>query len=76
MPVWIKKIQKIGWLAVEAALLLIVLCVLLNIISPVGIGFISLVAGNATNFLQAVPPGTILGVVILVFLYWFIRLKK
>ena len=77
MPKWMALIQKIGWLVVEVALLLIVLCVLLDIIiSPVGIGFISLVAGNAKSFLQTVPPGTTLGVVILVFLYWFVRSRK
>ena len=70
MPKWMALIQKIGWLVVEVALLLIVLCVLLDIIiSPVGFGFISLVAGNAKAFLQTVPPGTTLGIVILVFLY-------
>jgi len=76
MPKWIEQIRKLGWLTVEAALLIILLCVLLDIISPVGFGFVPLVAGNARDFLQTVPSGTILGVVILVFLYWFLRSKK
>jgi hypothetical protein len=32
MPGWIEKIRKLGWFAVEAALLIIFLCVLLDII--------------------------------------------
>jgi amino acid transporter len=74
MPGWVERIQRIGWVAVEASLLIIVLCVLLDIIvGPIGLGFISLVASNAKNFLQTIPPGTILGLVIIIFLYWFIR---
>jgi hypothetical protein len=77
MPGWIEKIRKLGWFAVEAALLIIFLCVLLDIIiGTSGVGFIPLVAANAKAFLQAVPPGTILGIVILVFLYWFVRTRK
>jgi hypothetical protein len=74
---WIERIQKLGWFAVEVALLLIILCVLLDIIIGTNsVGFIPMVATNAKTFLQAVPAGTILGIVILVFLYWFIRSRK
>jgi hypothetical protein len=77
MPGWIEKTRKLGWFTVEAALLVIVLCVLLDIIiGTIGVGFIPLVAANAKAFLQAIPPGTTLGIVILVFLYWFIRTRK
>ncbi len=70
----IEQIRKLGWLAVEAALLLIVLCVLLNIIlGPDSGAFITSVAANASHFLQAIPPGAFLGVVLIVLLYWFAR---
>lgn len=77
MKDWLERIRKVGWLAVEAALLLVALCVLLDIIlGPQGGGFVSSVAGNAKGFLQAIPPGTFLGVVIVVFLYWFVASRK
>ena len=70
----IERLRKLGWLVVEAALLLIVLCVLLNIILGKDSGpFITSVAGNATQLLQAIPPGTFLGVILIVVLYWLIR---
>jgi len=70
----IERIRKLGWLTVEAALLLIVLCVLLNIILGKDSGpFITSVAANTTQLLQAIPPGTFLGVILVVVLYWLIR---
>ena len=68
------QLRRIGWAAVEAAFVLIVLCVLLNII----IGgetdsFISAVAKNATSFLQSLPPGVFLGVVLIAALYGVFR---
>jgi hypothetical protein len=70
----VKRIRKAGWLAVEAAALLIVLCVFLSIILGQSGGvFISEVAGNATAFLQAVPPGTLLGVALVLGFYWWFR---
>ena len=69
------QIRKVGWLAVEAALLVVVLCVLLSIIlgAEGGGPFISSVAANATNFLQALPPGVFVGIVLIVLLFWFVR---
>jgi hypothetical protein len=70
----IDQIRKIGWLAAEAALLIIVLCVLLSIIlGNEGGPFISSVSGNAGKFLQALPPGVTLGVSLILFLYWFVK---
>jgi hypothetical protein len=70
----IDQIRKIGWLAVEAALLVIVLCVLLNILLGGEAGsFISSVSENALKFLRTLPPGVTLGVSLIIFLYWFVR---
>ncbi len=70
----IEQIRRIGWLAVEIALLLVILCVLLNIILGADSGgFIGSVAANAAQFLQSIPPGTFLGVVLIVVLYWLTR---
>ena len=60
--------------AVEAAFLLIVLCLLLNIIiGDKPDSFISTVAKNATAFLQSLPPGIFLGLVLLVLIYGFLK---
>jgi len=70
----IRKILGLGWFAVEAGLVLVLLCVLLNIILGRDSGaFIAGVAGNANSFLQAVPPGSFLGVVLIVLLVWFYK---
>ncbi len=72
-----ERVLRIGWFVVEVAFLLVALCVLLEIIiGPQGGGFVTAVAERAKNFLQAVPPGAVLGVVILVFVYLFITSKK
>ncbi len=73
----IEQIRRIGWLTVEIALLLVVLCVLLNIILGADSGgFIGSVAVNAAQFLQSIPPGTFLGVVLLVLLYWTFKTRR
>jgi hypothetical protein len=73
----INRLRQIGWLVVEAAFLLIVLCVLLNVIlgDAASGDFISTVAGNAMDFLQKVPPGIVVGVVLLVALYRYIGFR-
>ena len=68
------RLRTIGWAVVEAAFLLIVLCILLNII----IGgetdsFIAGVAKNASDFMQRLPPGVFLGVVLIVILYGWLK---
>jgi hypothetical protein len=56
------RLRTIGWAAIEAAFLLIVLCLLLDIvIGPQANSFVSTVARNATNFLQGLPPGIVVG---------------
>jgi hypothetical protein len=69
----IEQLIRIGWFAVEAAFLLTLLCVLLNIVLGNESGaFIAGVAGNATRFLQTIPSGTFLALVLIGVLYaWF-----
>lgn len=70
------SILKLGWRVVEAALLLVVVCVILNIILGSGSGpFIGSVAANANNFIRETPPGTFLGVVLVVGLYWIFKAR-
>jgi len=70
----IDRVRKIGWLAAEAGVLVIVLCVLLNILlGNEGGAFIASVSENATKFLQTLPPGVTLGVALIVLLYWLVK---
>ena len=70
----IERIRKIGWLAAEAGLLLIVLCILLNILlGKDGGPYIASVAENAAKFLGSLPPGVTLGVALILVLYWFVK---
>jgi ABC-type dipeptide/oligopeptide/nickel transport system permease component len=74
MAKFLTQLRVIGWAAVEAAFLLIVLCLLLNIIiGDKTDSFISAVAKNATAFLQSLPPGIFLGLVLLVLIYGFLK---
>ena len=73
----IRQITKFGWHVLEAGFLLVALCVLLNIILGRGSGgFISSVATNALDFLQKVPAGTLLGVFLILALYWLVKSKE
>ena len=73
----LERVRRLAWGAVEAAAVLVLACVLLDIIlGPDGGGFITAVAGNAKGFLQSVPPGAVLGVALLVGLYWFYRARQ
>ena len=68
------QLRIVGWAVVEAAFLLIVLCVLLNIILGGDAGsFVSGVARNATQFMQSLPPGVFLGVVLIVMIYGIVK---
>ena len=72
----IRQISRIGWFIAEVALLLVVLCVLLNIIlGKESGGFVSSVAANALDFLQKVPSGTFLVVFLILVVYWVIKSK-
>lgn len=68
------QIRMIGWAAVEAAFLLIALCVLLDIVVGAHPGsFVSSVAKNATGFLQSLPPGIVVGLAALAVLYGLLK---
>ena len=76
MENFLQQLRRIAWAAVEAAFLLIVLCLLLNIIiGDKADSFISGVAKNATAFLQSLPPGIFLGLVLIVVIWGFLRLR-
>jgi hypothetical protein len=70
----LRQLRSIAWAVVEAAFLLIVLCLLLNIIiGDKSDSFISGVAKNATAFLQSLPPGIFLGLVLIAVIWGFLR---
>jgi NhaP-type Na+/H+ or K+/H+ antiporter len=73
----IQKLTKLGWLVVELAFMLVVLCVLLSLIlGKEGGGFVSSVAANTLDLLQKVPSGTVLGVFLILVLYWTFRRRE
>jgi hypothetical protein len=68
------RLRTIGWAVVEAAFLVIVLCLLLNIILGDGAdSFIAGVAKNATDFLERLPPGIILGIALIAMVYALVK---
>ena len=70
----LQRLRTLGWATVEAAFMLIVLCVLLNIILGGAAGpFVSGVASNATDFLQRLPPGVFLGVALIAMIYGLMK---
>ena len=74
METFLTQVRKLGWALVEAAFLLIVFCVLLNIIlGGEADSFISSVAGNATNFLERLPAGVFLGIALIVMVYGLVK---
>jgi hypothetical protein len=78
MPDIITTIRNAGWLAVEAGLLIVILCVLFNIIlGPASSGeFVTAVATNANTFLQALPAGTVTGLVLVFMAYWIVTRQR
>jgi len=72
----IAQIRMIGWAAVEAAFLLIVLCLLLDIVvGPRPGSFVSDVAKNAIGFLQSLPPGVVVGVAAVAVIYGLLKTR-
>ena len=70
------QIRAIGWAAIEAAFLLIVLCLLLDIvIGAQADSFVSKVAKNATAFLQSLPPGIVVGGAAVAMVYGFLKTR-
>lgn len=68
------KIRKTGWLFVEIGLLVVVLCVLINIIlGAESNSFVSSVASNATAFMQGLPAGVLLSLVLVVLAYGLVK---
>ena len=73
----IQRITKIGWLAVELAFMLVVLCVLLSVILGKDSGvFVASVAANTVDLLQRVPSGTLLGFFLIFALYWTFKRRE
>jgi phosphoglycerol transferase MdoB-like AlkP superfamily enzyme len=70
------SVLKLGWRLVEAAVLLVIVCVILNIILGSSSGpFIGSVAANTNSFIREIPPGTFLGVMLIVGLYWVLKAR-
>jgi len=71
----INTIIKTGWHIVELLFILILICITLGIIvGPEGSGtFINGVLSNTNNLLRNIPPGTFLGIFVILALYHLIK---
>ena len=74
----IDTVIKTGWCIVEILFILILVCVALGIIIGTdGSGpFINGVLSNTNNFLRNLPPGTFLGIFVILALYGLIKKKS
>jgi uncharacterized membrane protein len=73
----IEKICNMGWQAAKAGILLVALCTLLHIIAgPTSGAFITSVHNNVIDFLQKIPSGTFLGLVLAVGIYVHYKSKQ
>jgi hypothetical protein len=74
----IDNIIKTGWRIVEILFILILICLTLGLIIGVdGSGpFINGVLSNTNNFLRNLPPGTFLGIFVILALYGLIKKKS
>jgi polyferredoxin len=71
------SVLKLGWRVVEAALLLVIVCMIFHIIlGTSGGSFIGAVAANASSFIRDVPPGTFLGVVLIVGMVGYLKARS
>lgn len=76
MEQFLTRLRRVGWAVVEAAFLLVVLCILLNIIlGGSADSFISSVAANATDFLERLPAGVFLGIALIVMVYGLVKAR-
>ena len=76
--VMINKIIKTGWYIVELLFILILICISLGIIiGPEGSGpLINGVLANTNNFLRNLPPGTFLGIFVVLALYSLLKKRN
>jgi hypothetical protein len=70
----IDTIRRVGWIAAEIGLILVVLAVLLHVIlGEAGGSAVTAIANNTVALLQSLPPGTIVGLAALAGLYLLLR---
>jgi hypothetical protein len=75
MTEMLDQVRRAGWLFAEAGLLVVILCLLLNIILGAESSgeFVGAVAKNANAFLQGLPAGTMMGLVLVLVAYWLFQ---
>ena len=72
-----ENISKIGWRVIELSLMAVIFCLLAYIIlGDMSGSFVHSVAMNAIQFAQDVPTGTLVGLALIAFLYWFLKPRR
>ncbi len=69
------KLIGYAWSLVEALFLIVALSVLLGLLVGKDAGYISAVTANTVELLQKIPSGSLLGIVLIVFLYKYFKGK-
>ena len=75
MTEMLDQVRRAVGLLPKPALLVVILCVLLNIILGAESSgeFVAAVAKNANAFLQSLPAGTMMGLALFVVAYWLLQ---
>jgi hypothetical protein len=72
-----ERIRLIGWRAIEVAFMVVLFCVLADIIlGETGGSFVGSVAVNAIGLTRDMPPGTLIGLVLISLVYAYLRGSK
>lgn len=69
------KLTGLAWSLVEIIFLVVVLSVLLGLLVGKDAGYISVVTANTVDLLQKIPSGTLLGIVLIMVVYKYIKGK-
>lgn len=72
----LEKLRGFGWLAVEFGAIIVALCLLLSVILGDKAGHpVADIAANAIALLRKLPPGTTVGLVVLIVLWRMIEVR-
>jgi hypothetical protein len=74
----IDTLIKTGWRIIEVLFIFILICISLGIIlgADASGSFINSVLNNTNSFLRNLPPGTFLGIFVVLTLYWLLKKKN
>jgi ABC-type proline/glycine betaine transport system permease subunit len=69
------KLTSLAWSLIEILFLIVAISVLLGLLVGKDAGYIATVTANTVELLQKIPSGTLLGIVLILVLYKYIKGK-